>query len=131
MTTGRKLILGAAVVAAVTAYLAYAGASSSWQYYLTVDECVARGPELTGSRIRISGRVAAASLKISETKRRAQFRLEGQAGDVDVICECAIPDNLAEGSEVVVEGQVERNQVVRGHKLLTKCASKYGSQESK
>ena len=130
MTTGRKLSIGAVVVAAVTAYLAYAGATSSWQYYLTVDECVERGGELVGSRLRINGRVAADSLEVAATKRRAVFRLAGDKSALEVICECSIPDNLAEGMEVVVEGQLAREGLVRGHKVLTKCASKYGSQGS-
>ena len=40
MTTGRKLAAGTIIIAAVTTYLAMAGATSSWQYYLTVDECI-------------------------------------------------------------------------------------------
>ena len=57
MTTGRKLTLGAIVIASVTAYLAFAGANSSWQYYLTVDECVDQAPQIVGSRLRVHGRV--------------------------------------------------------------------------
>ena len=130
MTTGRKLMLGGVVVATVTAYLAYAGASSSWQYYLTADECVSRAPELVGSRLRINGKVAADSLEVDASKRRAVFRLVSDQGDLEVICECLLPDNLAEGMDVVVEGYLERPDLVRGHKVLTKCASKYGSQGS-
>ncbi len=48
MTTGRKLTLGAVVIASVTAYLALAGANSSWQYYLTVDECIDQAPQISG-----------------------------------------------------------------------------------
>ena len=36
MSTGKKLAIAGVVVAGVTAYMAYLGASSSWQYYMTV-----------------------------------------------------------------------------------------------
>ena len=51
MTTGRKLAVGAIIIAAVTIYLAFAGAASSWQYYLTVDECVDQAPQFVGSQL--------------------------------------------------------------------------------
>ena len=62
MTTGRKLAIGGAIVAGLTAYMAYRGASASWQYYLTADECVAAGASLVGHRVRVSGRIAAGTL---------------------------------------------------------------------
>ena len=50
MTTGRKLVIGGLIVAGVTAYMAYRGASASWQYYLTVDECRPKARRLSGGR---------------------------------------------------------------------------------
>lgn len=41
MTTGKKMAIGGAIVASATIFMAYRGASASWQYYLTADECVA------------------------------------------------------------------------------------------
>jgi cytochrome c-type biogenesis protein CcmE len=122
MTTGRKLALGAIIIAAVTTYLAFAGAASSWQYYLTVDECVDQAPQIVGSQLRVHGRVGA--------RQQATFVLAGERGNLDVICVGPLPDNLAEDMEVVVEGQLERQNLVRGHKVMTKCASKYTSQGS-
>ena len=46
MTTGRKLVIGGVIVAGLTAYMAYRGASASWQYYLTADECLAESASL-------------------------------------------------------------------------------------
>ena len=53
MSANAKLTLCAAVIAATLAYLAYLGASSSWQYYVLVDECVAQADELHGKRLLI------------------------------------------------------------------------------
>ena len=72
-----KLMLGAAVVACATAYLAWLGASTSWQYYVLVDECTEDPDTFFGHRMRVSGRVAADSLQISDDRSKATFVLCG------------------------------------------------------
>jgi cytochrome c-type biogenesis protein CcmE len=125
MTPGKKLLVGGLVVAGVTAYMAYVGASSSWKYYLTTDECVAGGDKLVGQRMRVSGRVAPKTLQVATDRRQAQFTLAGTSGQLSAICAGTLPDNLAEEMDVVVEGRLEQDGVLRGDKILTKCASKY------
>ena len=125
MSPGKKLIVGGLIIAGVTAYMAYVGASSSWKYYLTADECVAGGEKLVGERMRVSGKVATRSLRVAADRRQARFTLAGASGQLCAICVGTLPDNLAEDMEVVVEGRLEENGVLRGDKVLTKCASKY------
>jgi cytochrome c-type biogenesis protein CcmE len=127
MATGTRLALGAAIVLGVTGYMAFVGASSSWQYYLTVDECLAQRPQLLDARIRVSGSVAAASLRVAPDGGDATFLLQGSGGTLSVRCSGPLPDNLAEGREVVVEGQLRGGCLV-GDRVLTRCASKYSSQ---
>lgn len=127
MTAGAKLAIGIAIVAAVTAYMAYVGAATSWQYYLTVDECLTSAAELTGQRVRVSGRVAPDSLEITPDQMQARFSLRGSRNELDVVCSATFPRNLADEAEVVVEGRLERTGVLRGDKVLTRCASKYES----
>jgi cytochrome c-type biogenesis protein CcmE len=130
MTTGRKLAIGAVVAAGVTAYMAYLGASTSWQYYLTVDECLADAPVRLGDRIRIRGKVARDSLRIAPSRTEASFALEGSQGNLQVTCSGPLPDNLAEGMDVVVEGRLETVKFFRAERVLTRCASKYRSQQA-
>jgi len=129
MTTNRKLALGVVVVAGVTAYMAYLGAASSWQYYLTVDECLANAGRLPGDRIRVTGRIVPDTLRVAADRSQAEFSLEGTEGNLAVICSGPLPDNLAEGLDVVTEGQLDRPGLLRAHKVLTRCASKYESRE--
>jgi cytochrome c-type biogenesis protein CcmE len=124
-----KVILGALVVIATVSYLAFLGASSSWQYYLTVDETVADSASLTGRRIRVSGRVARGSLTIGNDRRQAEFDLVGALQKLHASCRCAVPDNLSEEIDVVVEGTLEADGF-HGHKVITRCASKYERTES-
>jgi len=125
MTPGVKLALGAGVVVGVTSYMAYVGASASWQYYLTADECVARAEQLADRRVRVSGGVAVGSLQVAADRSQASFALQGATARLRVVCSGPLPDNLAEKTEVVVEGRLEPSGVLRGDKLLTRCASKY------
>jgi len=127
MTTGRKLAIACAIVVGVTGYMAYLGASTSWQYYLTVDECLAKAPTLAGSRIRVSGKVADGSLHIASDRRQASFSLEGTAGKLPVVCSGPLPDNLAERMEVVAEGRLELGALLQADKVITRCAGKYKS----
>ncbi len=134
MTTGRKLATGGVIVVGVTGMMAYLGASASWQYYLSVDECVANARGLPGDRIRVrirvNGKVARGSLSIAADRGQATFLLKGTNGSLKVICSGPLPDNLAEDVEVVVEGRLEDSALLRGDKVLTRCASKYKSKRS-
>ncbi len=120
-----KLALGLAVITAAGAYLAYLGASSSWQYYLLVDECVTRADQLRNTNLRVSGLVKAGSLKVAADRREASFLLEGRLHQLPASCRGPIPDNLTEGKEVVVEGTLGRDGSLQGQKVITRCASKY------
>ena len=130
MTTGKRLALVGVVLVGLTAYMAYVGASSSWRYYATVDECLSNLPTFTGQRIRVSGKVAANSLQIEKDRKRATFALQGSEGKIQVNCTGLLPDNLAEGREVVAEGLLEAPAVLRCDKVLTQCASKYQSKSN-
>ena len=124
MSVGHKLSAGAVIVGAAIGYLAFLGAASSWQYYLSVDEAVAEGNHLWGKRVRLSGRVELASLTIMAHRREAMFDLAGQRHRLRAMCRCSLPDNLAEGIDVVVEGTLQHDGI-HAHKVITRCASKY------
>jgi cytochrome c-type biogenesis protein CcmE len=129
MNSRLKLAAAALVVAGAVSYLAYLGAISSWQYYLSVDETVTDASSLIGNRIRVSGRVGIGSLTISDSRREATFDLAGDNHTLHATCRCAMPDNLEEDIDVVVEG-VLRTDGIHGHKVITRCASKYQSNET-
>ena len=125
MNSGVKLAIGAAVVVGVTSYMAYVGAASSWKYYVTAEECLADQSKFVGSRVRVSGTIAPGSLQVAADRSRANFSLEGNGDLLAVVCTGLLPDNLDEEMEVVVEGRLEAGGLLRGDKLLTRCASKY------
>jgi len=125
-----KLILCGVVITASIAYAVYLGASSSWQYYLQVDECLDQADQFRGKRLRLSGRVAAGSLKSYPEHREANFVLEGNEHKLSVCYRGSIPDNLAEGRDVVVEGALAGDGHFQCETLITRCASKYAPKGS-
>jgi cytochrome c-type biogenesis protein CcmE len=130
MTTGRKLVIGGVIVAGLTAYMAYRGASASWQYYLTADECLAQRASLAGCRLRVSGRIAAGTLVVDKDRMQASFALAGDTARLKAVCRGPLPDNLAEGIAVLVEGRLDDASLLHGEKVLTRCAGKYQSRQS-
>jgi cytochrome c-type biogenesis protein CcmE len=130
MTTPRKLALASILVACAIVYLAYLGAAESWQYYLTVDECLTDVSLHSGSRLRINGKVAGGSLEIAPNQRKADFVLQGAKRSLSVTCIGPLPDNLAENMDVVVEGRLEDQTKFHADKVLTRCADKYQSKNS-
>lgn len=125
MSPQLKLAVGALIVAGATAYLAWLGAATSWQYYVLVDECAADPDTFLGQRLRVSGRVAPGSLQISADRTSATFVLHGADSELHVTCGAPLPDNLAEDMEVVVEGTLEQGACLDGDRVITRCASKY------
>lgn len=124
-----RFAVGGAVVAIVLLYLAFSAASSSWQYYLTVDECLSQSAALRGARLRVSGTIAADSLHVTRDRSLATFSMVGANGRLPVECPGPLPDNLAAASDVVVEGQLEPSGRLRGERIMTRCASKYRARE--
>jgi cytochrome c-type biogenesis protein CcmE len=124
MSPGHKLMAGALLMAAAIGYLAYLGAASSWQYYLSVDEAIADATRIKGKRIRVSGRIRTGTLTIVDDRRQATFILAGELHMLHATCRCMLPDNLAEDIDVVVEGTLQADGI-HGNKVITRCASKY------
>jgi cytochrome c-type biogenesis protein CcmE len=120
-----KLAIGAFVLAMATAYLAYLGASTSWRYYVHVDECSKSPDTFAGQRLRVSGRISAGTLVVRKDRSLASFSLYGMHSQLPVSCCGPLPDNLAEEMEVVVEGTMRADGQLHGEKVLTRCASKY------
>src|ERR1017187_10395777 len=87
----RRLVFAAIVVTCVTGYMAYLGGSRTWQYYLSVEECLAERPSFLGKRIRVNGTVTPDSLSIAEGRKSATFTLKGTEQSLSVVCSGPLP----------------------------------------
>ena len=128
MSTNAKLGIAASIIASVTVYMAYIGTTADWRYFLTIEECLHNAPALVNQPIRVSGKVVVNSLEIATGRQQATFKISEAAHELSVRCDGPLPDNLAEEMDVVVEGRLDESGNLQGHKVLTRCASKYASE---
>jgi cytochrome c-type biogenesis protein CcmE len=122
--------MGGVLIGGLIAYTAYRGASATWQYYLTADECLSEGKSLLGHRLRVSGLIAPGTLAVDKARTEASFALAGERANLKVVCLGSLPDNLADGIAVLVEGRLDSAGLLHGERVLTRCASKYQSRAS-
>ena len=123
-----KLIIAGIVLGLSVSYLALAGASKGWVYYLDVDSFLAEA-RYHDQRVRLCGRVAEENLAFSSAELTASFDLVGPTQTVAVRYAGVIPEMFKPGADVVIEGRLGDDGVFHADVLMTKCASKYQAEE--
>ncbi|MHC5022498.1 MAG: cytochrome c maturation protein CcmE [Planctomycetota bacterium] len=123
-----KLLVGGMALAAAVVVLAVAGVREGWVYYLSVDQFV-DGEQYRTQRVRLHGVVAATDFQSSPGQLRASFSLDGESAAVPVVYRGVIPDSFQPDREVVVEGRLDEVGVFQADTLMTKCASKYETED--
>lgn len=123
-----KLGVAGLVLAAAVGYLAYAGITRGQSYYLEVDSFLADA-EYHKARVKVHGKVAREALVADPAASKADFVLLGKTGQLKVAFRGTIPDTFEAGREVVVDGRLDGQGVFQADKLMTKCASKYASED--
>jgi cytochrome c-type biogenesis protein CcmE len=124
---------GAAIVIIVLAlaYLAYTGVRDSKSYYVTISELqtqVGQGDGIYKKRLRVSGNVAAGSIKRQGSQ--IAFTLIEQDKTLPVVYTSleAPPDTFKDGAQALAEGQFGRDGVFHATALAAKCPSKYDAE---
>jgi len=93
------------------------------QFYMTVSEYLDRQPKYVGKKLKLAGKVAANSLKVSG--QTYDFVVEDLGRQIQVSYTGFAPDTFKEGAEVVVEGLGQDSSQFQATGLMAKCASKY------
>ncbi len=122
-----QIKIGIAVVVIVLSiiYLGFTGFQQSMVYYLTVEELKARGSEIYGEGIRVSGHVEVGSIESDPIKMEHTFTILENGERLSVLYSGITPDTFKEGCEVVVEGKYDPSGTFMAETLLAKCPSKY------
>lgn len=123
-----KMLLAGLVLFTSVGYLAVAGVKSGWVYYMHVDDFV-QDTSYQGKRIRLSGLVSKDNVDVQPAMLTASFDLHGEKVSLPVRYEGVVPDTFKPGGEVMVEGKLDDSGVFQADTLMTKCASKYQSEE--
>jgi cytochrome c-type biogenesis protein CcmE len=120
-------VAGIALLVAVS-YLAFAGLKDGWVYHVDVDQFV-QNTQMHTQRVRLVGKVSPEGLEADAAKLFANFGLVGQSSKVQVAYKGAVPELFKADSEVIVEGRMTPTGTFQADLLMTKCASKYQSEE--
>ena len=114
------ILIGIAIVVATTL-------PKSMQYYVTVDELMAKENDYRGKELKVAGKVVVGSIKKKEQDLLWNFNVENADQTITVSYKGAMPDTFKEGADVVVTGKFSSSGPghVEASHVLAKCASRY------
>ncbi len=150
----RKYLIGTGLILLAVVYLAVTATSSSAQYYLTVDELLARKTEMVGRQVRLSGAVIGDTIQYDPENLVVRFTIAHVPGDLDevekqgglakVLAEAVRdpnrsrivveyhgpkPDLLKNEAQAIVTGTLGEDGVFYADELLLKCPTRYEAAE--
>lgn len=150
-SSGRlKFILGGLLIIAAVVYLIVSSTKASAQYFLTVDEAIAKGDKVAGRDLRLSGAVMGDSIQYDPKTLTLTFTIahvpgdnkdiEAQGGLAAVLHQAVMdpnrqhmtvqyigvkPDLLRNEAQAIVTGRLGQDGVFHADELLLKCPTKY------
>lgn len=145
-----KFLIGALLIVAAIVYLIASSTQASAQYYLTIDELIAKSGSLEARDIKISGAVDGDTIVYDSQSLTLHFTIVNIPADLDeieeagglaeilhqalededaarlpVVYEGPIPDLLRHEAQAIVTGRVGEDGVFYADELLLKCPTRY------
>jgi cytochrome c-type biogenesis protein CcmE len=121
-----KFIIGGVLVIGLVIVLIVQATLSTGAYYLTVSELDARGTEMVGERVRVSGAVVEGSEVWQPREMTLQFAITDEGGkELPIVFYGPRPDNFQRAAEAIVEGELLADGSFKANTLLLKCPSRY------
>jgi cytochrome c-type biogenesis protein CcmE len=121
-----KFIIGGLLVIGLVIVLIVQATMSTGAYYLTVSELNAKGTEMVGERVRVSGTVVADSEVWQAKEMTLAFAITDESGkQLPIVFYGPRPDNFQRAAEAIVEGELLADGSFQANTLLLKCPSRY------
>lgn len=124
-----KFIIGAVIIVAAIAWLAFSGFNESKAYYKTVDELMSMKEEAHNVRLKVAGDVVKGSIDRQGRALRFKIEQKGVVIPVNYVGDETLPDTFVDGVQAVVEGKYDSTGVFQADKIQAKCASKYQAKQ--
>jgi cytochrome c-type biogenesis protein CcmE len=150
-SSGRtKFLIGGFLIIAAVIYLVVTSTQASAQYYMTVEEMLARRSELSGRTLKLSGAVDGESIVYETESLTLSFTMADLPGDlneieqagglakalhdalkdpaatrVEVVYIGPKPDLLRHEAQAIVTGEIGEDGVFYADELLLKCPTRY------
>jgi len=145
-----KFLIGGLLIAAAVVYLIISSTQASAQYYLTIDELISEGKEVSDRDIKIAGAVDGDSIDYDSKSLTLRFTIVNVPGDLDEIEEGGglaevlhtaladptasrldveysgpMPDLLRHEAQAIITGRMGADGVFYADELLLKCPTRY------
>jgi len=145
-----KFLVGGLIILAVVIWLIISSTQASAQYFLTVEELNAKGSEVAGRSLRVSGAVIGDTIQYDPQTLTLTFQvahvpgdnkeIEAQGGLAEVLHTAVVdsnrprlnvvyngvkPDLLRNEAQAIMTGQLGEDGVFHADELLLKCPTKY------
>ncbi|MEA3349392.1 MAG: cytochrome c maturation protein CcmE [Chloroflexota bacterium] len=145
-----KFIIGGALIVAAIIYLIVSSTQASAQYFLTIEEVIAKGDEFTGRDLRVSGAVIGDTIEYDRENLILSFTVAHVPGDnaeidaqgglakvlhqavsdsncarLQIVHEGPVPDLLQNEAQAIMTGRLGDDGVFYADELLLKCPTKY------
>ncbi len=150
MSGRTRFIIGGVLIVAAVIYLIASATKANAQYFLTVNELLARQDELVGKNVRISGAVIGDTIQYDPQKLELRFTIAHVPGDnkeieaqgglakvlhdavqdpnrahLEVIYHGPRPDMLKDEAQAIITGHLGEDGIFYADELLLKCPSHY------
>ncbi len=150
----RKYLIGGVLILVAVVYLVITSTQANAQYFLTVDELLARQAEMTGRKVRISGAVVGETIQYDADNLELRFVIAHVPGDLDeveaagglaqaladavndptrsrleVVYYGPKPDLLRNEAQAILTGTLGEDGVFYADELLLKCPTRYEAAE--
>ena len=145
-----KFIVGGVLIVAAIVYLIVTSTQASAQYFLTVEELIAKGDSVTDLDIRVSGAVIGDTIDYDPQTLTLKFSVAHVPGDnkeieaqgglaevlhaavsdpgrnrLSVVYEGPKPDLLRHEAQAIMTGRMGEDGVFYADELLLKCPTRY------
>jgi len=145
-----KFLIGGLLIVAAIVYLIASSTQASAQYYLTIDELIARGESMSDRDIKLSGAVDGDTIDYDAQSLTLKFTIVNVPADLEeieeagglaevlhaavmdenaarlvVVYEGPMPDLLRHEAQAIITGRVGAEGVFYADELLLKCPTRY------
>jgi len=131
MKAGHKFILGAGLIVASVGFLIAEGVKETGVYFLTPAELSAKTAAdptfVENVGFKVGAMVVPGSVRRDPNARRIDFQVSDGIKTYPVTYHGLVPDTFTDAAniEVVVEGRLGRDGIIRATDVLAKCGSRY------
>jgi len=129
-----KYLLGGALLLMAVVVVIAQGLAGGAQYFLTVSQLRAKGPEFQNQSVRISGAIIGDSIQFDAQTLHLEFEIVDSAEQIGaqrplrIVYEGPKPELLQPHAQAIVEGRLGADGVFQADTLLLKCPTRYEEQ---